>query len=730
MNPASFRLLSVKIILPVCLLLLAGCEKKHASAPTAKGSHRPSAGDTNLVESRYDWNLKTLLEPYKTAGFSGRAWDESAERALVAFASLRSGLAVGTPWVEMIATNCEQAVRAGCQDPMIKYLHIRFSWDQTNTAKAYADALCQAALDMKPTRYPAIRKFYANRLAVQQYYDAYDKNADRQLIQQVGGTAYYLPEILNDPTIPIAEAYEACDAILQAYAGTKNLADYEAIYRIMQQPVFDKWPDDYRTFLIKGVAHTKMAWICRGNGYANTVTKEGWNGFENNLQIANQALSRAWELNPNDISIPLKMMKVELGQGQGREQMEPWFKRAMALDTNCFEACSSKLYYLEPKWHGSEADMLAFGWQCLQSTNWGGRVPLILLDAHEAIRRYREGDAKTNYWKQPEVWLDIQAAFDRFFQLNPDATNWYHNYAYYAYLCERWDKFNELLPKLGPVNYNYFGGRPEFAKMVSLAKTRAADTRPIQLTPAVETSRLMVKIQARANEGRLTESDLVEEFRQMDALVEKSREKSGEDAAQISFLKAMLYVQLLNNPEKGKELIRRVKRDFPGTEPARQADKIIAVVDQRAEKLKIRDALTVGKPFPGFEEQDLAGKPLSPADYKGKVLLIDFWATWCAPCVAELPDVRKTYEKYHAQGFEIIGISLDEDQAKMTAFIERQKMPWRQYFDGAGWENKLAVKYGVDSIPATYLLDRAGNIVAKDLRGDALEEAVAKALTK
>ena len=732
MNTASFRFLSLKAFLPVSMafFLLAGCEKKNKPATEAKESHSPAAIVTDRVQQQYDWNLKTLVTPYKTAGFANPAWDEPAERALVAFASLRSRLAKGTPWVEIIATNCDLAVRAGCKDPMIRYLHIRFAWDQTNTAKAFADALCQAALDMKSTSYPAIRKFYANRLAVQQFYDAYDKKADRQIIRQVGGTSYYMPEILNDPTIPIEEAYEASDATLQTYAGTTNLTDYEAIYHNIEKPMLDKWPDDYRPFLLKGVAHVRMAWINRGNGYANTVTKGGWKAFEDHLQLASQALSHAWELNQNDIKIPLTMMTVELGQGQSREQMELWFRRAMAIDTNCLAACSSKRYYLEPKWYGSEADMLAFGWQCVQSTYWGGHVPLILLDAHEAIRRYREGDAKTNYWKQPEVWLDVQAAFDRFLQLNPDATGWYHNYAYYAYLCERWDKFNELLPKLGQINYDYFGGRPEFTKMVARAKESAAQTRPIQLTPAVEMSRLMMKVQARSNEGQLTEADLVEEFKQMDALVEKSKATNPQDAAQIQFVKAMLYVQLFNNPEKGKNLIRQIKQDFPGTEQAQQADKMIAVIDQGAELMKIRAMLTIGKPFPGFEEKNLAGKPLSPAAYKGKVLLIDFWATWCMPCVAELPNVMKTYENYHAQGFEIIGISLDEDRAKVTSFVERQKMPWPQYFDGAGWGNKLAAKYGVDSIPATYLLDREGTIIGKNLRGDALEEAVAKALTK
>jgi hypothetical protein len=93
-----------------------------------------------------------------------------------------------------------------------------------------------------------------------------------------------------------------------------------------------------------------------------------------------------------------------------------------------------------------------------------------------------------------------------------------------------------------------------------------------------------------------------------------------------------------------------------------------------------------------------------------------------------LPNVLKTYEKHHDKGFEIIGISLDQDKQKLTSFTESKKMPWVQYFDGKGWQNKLASKYGIKSIPATYLLDGQGKIIAKDLRGEALEAAVAKAL--
>ena len=93
-----------------------------------------------------------------------------------------------------------------------------------------------------------------------------------------------------------------------------------------------------------------------------------------------------------------------------------------------------------------------------------------------------------------------------------------------------------------------------------------------------------------------------------------------------------------------------------------------------------------------------------------------------------MPNVIATYQRYHAQGFEIIGVSLDQDQDSLVNFVRTSHMPWRQYFDGLGWDNKLAQKYGVQSIPMDYLLDRRGVIIGKELRGAELGEAVSKAL--
>ncbi|MBV9868333.1 MAG: redoxin domain-containing protein [Abitibacteriaceae bacterium] len=134
-----------------------------------------------------------------------------------------------------------------------------------------------------------------------------------------------------------------------------------------------------------------------------------------------------------------------------------------------------------------------------------------------------------------------------------------------------------------------------------------------------------------------------------------------------------------------------------------------------------------GKPF-AFKAIDLTGKPINLAQYQGKVVLLDFWATWCMPCLEETPNVVNAYNKWKRAGFDVIGVSLDEEKANVHDFIKQFKMPWRQIFDGHKFEGPLATRYGVMAIPTNLLIGRDGKIVATDVRGPALETAIRAAL--
>jgi thiol-disulfide isomerase/thioredoxin len=246
----------------------------------------------------------------------------------------------------------------------------------------------------------------------------------------------------------------------------------------------------------------------------------------------------------------------------------------------------------------------------------------------------------------------------------------------------------------------------------------------VELQQLIE--RTKVKIQAGAN----TEAALSEELKAFDALFAEHKDEKTETVAQVLFMEAMLYVEVIKDYDKGGELLKQLKAGFPETQAGQNVDKVLASIDQMKESIKLQSALKLGVAFPDFNEKDLAGEPLSIARFKGKVVLVDFWATWCGPCRGELPNVLAAYKEYHDKGFEIIGISLDQDEATLKSFIKEKGMVWPQYFDGKGWGSKLGQKYGIDSIPMTFLLDREGKIVAKGLRGAALDDQLAGMLGK
>jgi hypothetical protein len=397
-------------------------------------------------DAGWHWAQRTMLRAYDTAGKRNPKWDDAARTGIQQY---------WDPSVEPLARfeAVDAAMQKGCSDPMLRGLYFisgaNFqvadpkSWPQDY--RAVTDAVERGA-------YPTVIKFYFElNLRARIWQPLLGLNGrhanapDADARAAVAKVLELWTQVVKDPDVPRSQLVELAEQIVGIGSRVDN--DPKPTFDAVLSAMDAREQTRAAAQLFKGVYHARLAWSARGAGWARDVKPEAWKVMGDNLNVAEDALSRAWDLAPDDVQIPMTMLSVELGQARGRDVLETWFLRAMKADPDNFEACREKLNYLAPKWHGSADEMLSFARECKDSNNWYARLPLLLPEAHFELARY--APSPTDYLKQDRVWADVMSVYGPLLAAWPDDAKTRSRFTYIACACGRWAEARRQFDRLG-----------------------------------------------------------------------------------------------------------------------------------------------------------------------------------------------------------------------------------------------------------------------------------------
>jgi hypothetical protein len=384
------------------------------------------------TETLYAWHRAATVGVFETRGKSSAPWAAQARAALDSTARVLSLTGHRKTEAEQDRDHAlVAAVEARCDDPQLRYYHLKFVRDKDCTDPNAVREYARLADQFDAEKYSAHRRLHARW------------NACARAASAVPDPEKPLPSPTNRrpssrPRVDVVALYEPVWGVLTELAADRDPECERTVVEIAKLigHVYDESGRDRKEGfdrvakaltagkanawvrnLVEGQFLMEYAWDARGDDFAVAVPAEAWPVFHDRLTRAGTALRDAWDEDRTRPEPAVEMLTVALGLGFDKDDMEVWFRRAMTADPDCYDACRAKLYFLDPKWHGSHAEMVAFGRQCARTQNWDADLPLILVEAH-AARGNPDLDGPS--FAPPEVWADMREAFEPQLVRDPD----------------------------------------------------------------------------------------------------------------------------------------------------------------------------------------------------------------------------------------------------------------------------------------------------------------------
>ncbi len=424
----------MRSLLSACLVWLMS-----PTAALLAQHYRPIPQDPVRQEQRHkemlEWNRSTLGEPYLRVGKFQLIPSSAAQKCLAEAARYFSHVVEPYTSLVNVHAQAQQAIEGGCRDPLILYLYARSSYGRVDPGPEERARRYQAAADgMRDSGYPAVRRFmalYMGGCALAELPE-HEKEAEQYLMDSLQVVAESAQE--ESPTRDLQDAWFTAVRTIQRTLGKLDRNSFIAYQRVDAK--LEKTPALRVVRLqLRGSFYIDYAWDARGDNSVNAINTEAWAKFKSRFEVARDALESAWKLKPDESRTAALMLHVAKGLKFDRAEMEKWFDRAMKADGDNKEACAAKLEWLDPKWHGTIEDMVAFGWACRDTKNTRSGIPLLLAEAYLRVLPKLPEKEQPQYMRSERIWRDVFQVFSKHLEMFSDDDAVRTQFAICCYWC-------------------------------------------------------------------------------------------------------------------------------------------------------------------------------------------------------------------------------------------------------------------------------------------------------